>query len=154
MALIMELEPIHDSFENTYQQPTFMGYNLSLMEGRSKNALMNSLAVCMYTKLMPAFMLRTAPLQGSTPPENVADALCLMSAKDASIMQKFSGLNYRYGELRSALNDMKPYLQDRPGNARMLFDRYKGYYPYYYFFGNLKATKKKKTDATSNAGVN
>ena len=154
MALIMELEPIHDSFENNYQQPTFLGYNLALMEGRSKNALMNSLAVCMYTKLMPAFMMRTAPLQGSTPPENIADALCLMTAKDASIPSRFAGLEYRMSQLQSSLTAMKPYLSDRPGNARMLFDTYKGYYPYYYFFGNLKATKKRNTDASSSAGVN
>ena len=39
--------------------------------------------------------------------------------------------------------------------AYELFGKYKGYYPYYYFFGNLKATKKGYTGlSTSNSGVN
>ena len=36
MAKIRLTEPIHDSFENQYQQPTFMGYNLSLVFSSSK----------------------------------------------------------------------------------------------------------------------
>ena len=46
-------------------------------------------------------------------------------------------------------------MKDRPGNAYKLFEKYKGYYPYYYFFGNLKATKKGYTgEAKSASGVN
>ena len=45
-------------------------------------------------------------------------------------------------------------MNDREGNARKLFEQYKGYYPYYYFFGNLKATRKSDTKASSSAGVN
>ena len=52
------------------------------------------------------------------------------------------------------MSEVQPYMKDRPGNARKLFEKYKGYYPYYYFFGNLKATKKKTTTSTSNSGVN
>lgn len=154
MALIRKLEPIHDSFENNYQQPTFMGYNLALVEGRSKNALLNSLACCMYTKVMPAFIMRTAPLEGQTPPENVCDALCLMSSKDPGIMKRFNGLDLHYSLMTSRIAEMKPYMKDRQRYARELFPRFKGYYPYYYFFGNLKATKKRSESASSSAGVN
>ena len=153
-AMIRKLEPIHDSFENNYQQPTFMGYNLSLVEGRSQNALFNSLACCIYTKVMPSFIIRTEPLQGKTPPENVADALCLMTTKDPGILQRFANLDYRMSRLQKEVGVMRPYMNDREGNARMLFERFKGYYPYYYFFGNLKATKKSDTKASSSAGVN
>lgn len=155
MAMIRKLEPIHDTFENVYQQPVFLGYNISLMEGRSKEALMNSLAVCMYSKAMPAFMMRTQPLEGSMPPENVADALCLMSAKDKDIHNRFPMLQFRQEKLVNSLVQMRPFMQDRPRYARELFDRYKGYYPYYYYFGNLKATRKtEKHDQSSTAGVN
>ncbi len=154
MAMIRKLEPIHDSFENNYQQPTFMGYNLALVEGRSRNALYNSLACCIYTKVMPAFMLRTEPLQGQTPPENVSDALCLMSTKDPSIMKRFNGLDLRYTILSSRIAEMKQYMKDRPKYAKELFPKFKGYYPYYYFFGNLKATRKNNDTASSSAGVN
>lgn len=154
MAMIRRLEPIHDSFENDYQQPTFMGYNLALREGRSKNALLNSLACCIYTKVMPAFLMRTEPLQGQTPPENVCDALCLMATKDPGIMKRFNGLDLHYTLMRSRIAEMRPYMKDRPKYARELFPKFKGYYPYYYFFGNLKATKKKSDSASSSAGVN
>ena len=154
-AFIRQFEPINDSFENMYQQPVFLGYNAALTEGRSRNALLNSLAVCMYSKAMPAFMMRTEPLQGTLPPENVADALCLMVSKDQSITQRFSGLQFRQQKLASIVTEMKPYMKDRPKYAKELFPRYKGYYPYYYFFGNLKATRKTKdSDSSSTAGVN
>lgn len=155
MAFIRQLEPIHDSFENNYQQPVFLGYNAVLTEGRSRNALLHSLAVCMYSKSMPAFMMRTQPLQGTMPPENIADALCLMSSKDENIMKNFQGLQFRYQKMAKSLSEMKPYMKDRPGNALELFPKYKGYYPYYYFFGNLKATRKTpKNEGSSTAGVN
>lgn len=155
MALIRKLEPIHDSFENSYQQPVFLGYNLALTEGRSKDALLNSLAVCMYSKSMPAFVMRTQPLEGGMPPENVADALCLMSSKDKDIPNRFPVLQFRQEKLVNALVQMRPYMKDRPRYARELFDKFKGYYPYYYYFGNLKATRKtNKQDTSSTAGVN
>ena len=155
MAFIRQLEPINDSFENEYQQPTFLGYNAALTEGRSKNALLNSLAVCMYSKSMPAFMMRTRPLEGTLPPENVADALCLMISKDEGIVHRFPSMEFRQQKLASKISEMKPYMKDRPKYARELFPRYKGYYPYYYFFGNLKATRKSPDkQGSSTAGVN
>ena len=155
MAFIRQLEPVNDSFENEYQQPTFLGYNAALTEGRSKNALLNSLAVCMYSKSMPAFMMRTRPLEGTLPPENVADALCLMISKDEGIVHRFPSMEFRHQKLASKISEMKPYMKDRPKYARELFPRYKGYYPYYYFFGNLKATRKTpKNEGSSTAGVN
>ena len=40
-------------------------------------------------------------------------------------------------------------------HAEELFPRYRGYYPYYYFFGNLRATSAKQTGYVSaSSGVN
>lgn len=155
MALIRQLEPVHDHLENNFQQPVFLGYNMALTEGRSRAALLNSLAVCMYSKNMPSFMMRTEPLAGTLPPENVADALCLMVAKDEGILRRFPQIEFRYNKMAKAVNEMKPYMKDRPGYAKELFTRYQGYYPYYYFFGNLKATRKTDDNKNSStAGVN
>lgn len=154
MALVRMLEPLHDSFENLYQQPIFMGYNLRLYEGRSMNALKNSLAVCLYTKLMPDFTARLEPLRGTMPPENFADGILLVAAKQPQLEKMFTGLDFRATRLGGFMSEVQPYMKDRPGNAKKLFEKYKGYYPYYYFFGNLKATKKKTTTSTSNSGVN
>ncbi len=147
-------EPIHDNFENNLVQPVFLGYNAALMEGRSVNALWNSLAVHIYTKSMPQFILRCQPLQGTLMPESFAEALALMSSKQPEIIQQFPGTEFRRNRLANFASDVKPYMGDRPKYARELFDKYKGYYPYYYFFGNLKATKKKTNEGSSNSGVN
>jgi len=155
IAKIRLTEPIHDSFESMYQQPVFMGYNLSLVEGRSINALYNSLCVCLYTKLMPSFMERLEPIMGSTPPDIIGDGILLASTKNPGLEKQFSGLDLRISRIQSFMNSIQPYMGDRPGHAYELFDKYKGYYPYYYFFGNLKATKKGYTgQVTSNSGVN
>ena len=156
MAKIRLTEPIHDSFENQYQQPTFMGYNLALVEGRSMNALYNSLAVCLYTKVMPDFMARLNPIRGTTPPDNFADGILLCRNKQEGIEKGFTGLNLREPRLQAYMKTIQPYLKDRPRYARELFPRFKGYYPYYYFFGNLKATRKSQmgSNRSSSSGVN
>ena len=155
MAKIRLTEPLHDSFEGQYQQPLFMGYNLLLVEGRSKEALINSLSVCLYTKLMPQFVERLEPLVGSTPPSIILDGIMLAENKNPGISQHFTGLQFRQPQLQSFVENTRQYMKDRPGHAYELFPRYKGYYPYYYFFGNLKATKKGYTSlSSSNSGVN
>ena len=155
MAMIRLTEPLHDSFESQYQQPLFMGYNLALVEGRSRNALINSLCVCLYTKLMPQFLERLEPLVGTTPPGIIMDGILLAENNNPGISQHFTGINFRQPQFQSFLQNIQPYMSDRPGHAYELFPKYKGYYPYYYFFGNLKATKKGYTGiTTSNSGVN
>ena len=155
MALIRLTEPIHDSFENQYQQPLFMGYNLLLVEGRSNNALINSLVVCLYTKLMPQFVERLEPLVGTMPPSIIQDGILLAENKNPGLSKHFTGLNVRQAQVQSFLQNMQPYMSDRPGHAYELFPRYKGYYPYYYFFGNLKATRKGYISLkSSSSGVN
>lgn len=155
MALIRLTEPIHDSFENQYQQPLFMGYNLMLVEGRSQNALINSLCVCLYTKLMPQFVERLEPLMGTTPPSIIMDGILLAENKNPGISKHFTGLNFRQPQLQSFFEKTQSYMKDRPGHAYELFPHYKGYYPYYYFFGNLKATRKGYTSlSSSSSGVN
>ena len=155
MAMIRLTEPIHDSFENQYQQPLFMGYNLMLVEGRSNNALINSLVVCLYTKLMPQFVERLEPLIGTTPPSIIMDGILLAENKNPGISQHFNGLNLREAQIQNFLQKVRPYIKDCPRYAYELFPRYKGYYPYYYFFGNLKATRKGYTSLqSSSSGVN
>ena len=126
-----------------------------LVEGRSQNALINSLCVCLYTKLMPQFVERLEPLVGTTPPSIIMDGIMLAENKNPGISKNFTGLNFRKPQLQTFLENMRPYMSDRAGHAYELFPRYKGYYPYYYFFGNLKATKKGYTSlSSSNSGVN
>ena len=74
-----------------------------------------------------------------------ASMMVSLRPRGVKVMQRFV----------SFLRVVQPYMQDRPRGGVELFDQYHGYYPYYYFFGNLKATRKRDTTATSSsAGVN
>lgn len=158
MAAIRMVEPLHDNFENLLTQPTFLGYNAALSEGRSIQALHNSLIVHLYSKSMPQFMLRCQPLQGQTPPQSITEALLLMSGKYPQVLESFPTLEYNKSRLLTFMQEVKSNLgshEIRAEHALELFPKWKGYYPYYYFFGNLKATKRKDNNAgTSNQGVN
>ncbi len=155
IAKLRLTEPINDSFESQYQTPIFMGYNINLTEGRSVNALHQSLLACLYTKLMPQFVARLRPIAGSTPPDIIADGILLASHTEPSLTEHFPNLNLRAARLNSYIQSIQPYMHDRAGNAYKLFEKHKGYYPYYYYFGNLKATKKGYTGSTSSSsGVN
>lgn len=183
-AVVRSTEPIHDNFENNFIMPVFLGYTASLYEGRSTNALYNSLMVNLYTKTTQEFLMRCQGISGQTPPISISQALALFSSKYPEVTKAFNGLNFQMNDLQSFLNEASPYVQSRPGiteeekaqliklghhpsgtdtltsaenralHARELFPRYKGYYPYYYFFGNLKATKKRDNKESSKAGVN
>ena len=158
LAAIRQVEPLHDNFENMLTQPTFLGYNAALSEGRSMQALYNSLIVHLYSKTMPQFMLRCQALQGQTPPQSITEGLLLMSGKYPQVLQSFPALEYNKSRLLTFMQEVKPYMgshETRAEHAWELFPKWKGYYPYYYFFGNLKATKRKDNNAgTSNQGVN
>ena len=155
IACLRLTEPMHDCFENQFQSPFFMGYNLNLMEARGMEALTHSLCVCLYTKLMPPFLMRVQFIKGSTPPEIIADGLLLAEMKQPGASQGYGNLDMRMTRLQSFVQATQPYMKDRPGNDYKLFERYKGYYPYYYFFGNLKATKKGYTgESKASTGVN
>ena len=158
-AMVRLTEPVRDSFENFFVQPTFLGYNSALTEGRSVNALWNSIMVHIYTKTMPQFIERCAPLQGSTPPKSISEALALMAPKNPQLKVMFPSLQYEQTRMTNFFQDVKGYIgsfESRSEHARQLFPKYKGYYPYYYFFGNLKATKRRDvtTEGSSKHGVN
>ena len=153
---LRQTEPVADSFESQYQEPAFLGYAATLMAGRSREALMQSLMACLYSKRMPDFLMRCEPLVGTTPPRTVAEGLVTQVIKNPEILQAFPQLQMNVQVYQNFIRGNAEALKDRPANARRLFQEYKGYYPYYYFFGNLKATRKSsdKEHASSKVGVN
>lgn len=157
MRMVRLTEPIEDSFENQFMPPAFLGYNAALVGGErhSRNAIINSLMVQIYTKSMDGFMARIGSLQG-TPPTSISEALALMSGKRPELTEIFPNLNYHIGRINELLIETQSYMtssQERAAHALELFPKYKGFYPYYYFFGNLKATKK-SSNKRSSSGVN
>lgn len=138
---VLNLLPTNDSFETFYKEPTFLGYNICLMQGRSMDALNASLAACLYTKLMPEFLMRTEPLIGTALPRNVEDALTMESKKNTNINRVFN-----LSELSTSRYDMflrmaAGYRGQKEEGARALKEQFLGFYPYYYFYGNLNATE-------------
>lgn len=155
MVKLRDLEPVMDSFENQHQNPTFMGYYLNLSMGRTMAAWNNSMAVCLYTKLMPQFASRLQPYIGKTLPENFADGALLASNQFPEIIDAFPSLKWRASQLDAYTASIKPYMSDRPKYGPLLFPSQKGYYPHYYFFGNLRATKPGYTGQKQwSSGVN
>ena len=153
--VVMRTMPTKDSFESMYEEPVFLGYAVELMEGRTTEALTQSLMANLYSKRMPAFLMRCQPLVGTSPAPYIAQGLVTQARKYPEILQAFPQLNMEMQRFASFLRVAQPYMQDRPRGGVELFDQYHGYYPYYYFFGNLKATRKRDNTATSSAaGVN
>lgn len=154
-AAVRLTEPLSDCFENQYQQPSFLGYTAVLLEGRSMQALQLSLMANLYSKRMPDFLMRCEPLIGQTLPNSIAEGIVTQVPKEPMILKAFPNLQMESQRFMFFLQNIQTYLKDRPTYARQLFDEYKGYYPYYYFFGNLKAThKREEKDNPSKAGVN
>ena len=154
-ARVRLTEPVTDSFESFYQSPVFLGYTAVLTAGRSMQALQQSLMANLYSKRMPDFLMRCEALVGTTPPRSIAEGLVTQTTKNPAIMQAFPQLQMNVQMFRSFLQNVQPYMKDRAHAGRELFDQYHGYYPYYYFFGNLKATKKGYTSlSSSSSGVN
>lgn len=155
-ALLRRTEPVEDSFESAYQAPVFLGYPAVLTSGRSMDALQQSLMANLYSKRMPDFLFRAQMLAGTIPPKTIAEGLVTQLLKNPSIGQAFPALQMNAQVFQGFLRSVTPYMKDRPAYARKLFDQYAGYYPYYYYFGNLKATRKSddKEHASSRAGVN
>lgn len=140
---ILNLVPSNDSFETFYKEPTFLGYNICLTQGRSFDALNASLAACLYTKLMPDFLIRTEPLINTTLPRNVEDALSIESRKNPNLNRMFN-LQFSNSRLEMFLRMASQYMGKKEEGAKALKDQFLGFYPYYYFFGNLNATKGNK----------
>ena len=140
------MEPVNDFFEYSFKQPTFLGYNVALLQGRSRNALEASIAACLYTKLMPDFLLRTEPLIGTTPTGHIAEALTMESTSNAQVGKVFQISSFAKNKYKAFLKEAKKYMRNKKEGQKLLFDQYKGYYPYYYYFGNLPSASNKQTE--------
>lgn len=153
--VLLRTVPTRDSFESMYEEPVFLGYAVDLTEGRSVEALTQSLMANLYSKRMPPFLMRCQPLVGSTPAPTIAQGLVTQVRKNPEILQAFPNLQMEMQRYTGFLQMVQPYMHDRARGGQELFDQYRGYYPYYYFFGNLKATRKPENkNASSSAGVN
>lgn len=148
-ARIMQLYPANDAFETLFRTPLFLGYNTTLLQGRSMAALNASLAACLYSKMMPDFLIRTEPLVGTTLPRNVQDALIMESAKNPRIGQLFTFDSFTQSKYDWFRKAAARYKQNRKEGAEQLKEQFLGFYPYYYHFGNIASERKEEKQNTT-----
>lgn len=153
---ILQLRPVEDSFETLYREPLFLGYNIALLQGRSIEALHASLAACLYSKLIPNFLIRTEPLVNSTLPQNVQDALIMESDKNPNISKIFQFDEFSLQKYEVFLNMSASYKGRREIGAKELKKQFLGFYPYYYYYGNIhsESQKTESTEKKSETRVN
>ncbi len=159
MARVLPLVPAGDTFEQDYPRPVFIGYNTTLTSGRSMQALMTSIAACLYTKQMPNLLFRTEALRGQRMPTVVEQAVALQGLKDERLLRHYPQLN------NLTVENVKAFLQevagmDRSDKAKVyqqLESTWKGFYPLYYYFENIpEENMKSRNDErhTQKGGVN
>lgn len=149
---IMQLCPMHDGFETMFREPLFLGYNIALTEGRSMNALQASLAACLYSKMLPDFLIRTEPLINSRLPKNVQDALLLEASRNSNINQIFQFDEFSKQKYQLFINLSSQYRNRREEGAKELKEQFLDFYPYYYFYGNLSAEKQEQQPKKKESG--
>lgn len=141
LRAIRQLEPVDNIFEGAFQRPLFIGYNVSLKQGRSQVALDISTAACLYAKMMPPFLYRVQfyANQGTWPPL-VGEALGMMSVKEPQSVN-YGGLDLYKQRFTGFVRDVRGKQKDDQAIDEA-FENYRGYYPYYYYFGNRNAPHK------------
>lgn len=154
-AIINVLPPYH-SFEQLHMKPGFVGFYADLRAFPNTEALTWSAVACLYGKRMPDFLMRCQQFVGSMPPRSIAEGLIIQAYKNPAVLKVFPQLNLGMDRFELFLQDAVPYIKtDLQQGAEALFEKYKGYYPYYYYFGNQRSTRKPTDEPTHNkAGVN
>lgn len=156
---VRSLYPKESKFEQNYQQPSFLGYNVGLGQG-SDHTLLTSAAACLYSKDMNAFLMRAQIMhqKGMPFPTCMQEAIAVAALKMPQALEAFPEVGkFVPDEVRAFLIDAKPYVEDREALRQNLKERWLGTYMYYYYTENNDPSQTRKdSEATpgSKAGVN
>ncbi|MEG1580462.1 MAG: DUF6057 family protein [Bacteroidaceae bacterium] len=156
---VTDLIPMNDEFEQKYKEPIFLGYNISLTTGRSIQALKNSLAACLYAKLLPNVIERTQPLVGGSLPPLVEEAVMVYGINEPSILEQFQIGPMAKERLQQFMMEAQKN-KDIKDNKKKIFrniqeNGFAGYYPLYYYYGNIPdPIETKQQKAEKEGGVN
>ena len=153
-AAIIATLPAQHVLENMYPVPAFLGYYASQNRPAEGEARLLCTMACLYSKRMPEFLRHCQSFLGSMPPKTIAEGLITQVSKYPKLLEAFPQLKLGMDRYRMFVQDAAPYMQNREEGSKALFEKYKGYYPYYYYFGNLNSTRKENDMEHFNAGVN
>ncbi|MBP3823044.1 MAG: hypothetical protein J6I36_06450 [Bacteroidaceae bacterium] len=153
-AVIAAMPPVH-VLENMYQTPTYLGYYTSQPYAPTKQAQAWGAMACLYAKRMNDFLRFSQQYAGTMPPRCIAEGLVTQLSKHPELLKYFPQLQMEVDRYRLFLQDAEPYMHDPEAGSDALFQKYKGYYPYYYFFGNLPSKERQEEPMQEfNAGIN
>lgn len=150
------LLPVKDAFEQAFRSPIFIGYNVELTDFRTVDALNNSIAACLYTKLMPQLIERAELLRGQMLPAPVEQALLLRSYSHPELGRAF-GLDkatFSRQNLGRFAKEAMPYFDKREAGAQVLRAEWLSFYPYYYYFENQPPKQNIQYQKLKEGGVN
>ncbi len=156
LAAVIEMAPARHTFEQFFLKPGFLGYYAVQKTFKNKQALEWSAVACLYAKRMPNFLLCCEKLVGESLPRSIAEGLTIAAVNEPGILKAFPQLEMQMNIYEQFIKEAIPYMQNREEGAKVLFEKYKGYYPYYYYFGNLHDSRKPGDDEQQHnrAGVN
>ncbi len=169
LASVIELQPVHDTFEQGFREPMFLGYNICLTEAKSLRGLYNSLYACLYSKDLVSFGQRILTLiENKVPLTRIfEEALVVQNIKDVSVLK---GLNLSQNSLqvmkefmgecftsqdKATLNlskEEKNELAKKKGKKYK--DKYLGTYEFYYYFQNVPDENYSAPIEVEKGGVN
>lgn len=161
LSRVIALTPKDSLFEQNYQQPLFLGYNVGLQAGTDAS-LATSVAACLYSKDLQRFAVLAQIMQnkGIALTAPMQQAIAILSLSQPEALKAFPTVGrFVPDEVRSFLLDAKPYV----GESKRLELRAKmkkqwlGTYMYYYYTENNEPDRVIKRDddgSHSAAGVN
>ena len=138
--------PLHDSFEQIYRKPLFLGYNVALTEGRSVEALNASLMALLYSKDLDGFIMRARLLGNEVLPEYFQQAVLVKSVNDGRILGMFPTVDSQMGmaRLKTFVREAKPYFRNQKEGQKVLAENWQNYFPYYMYFENIPTEEQEK----------
>lgn len=158
LASVIELQPVHDSFEQIYREPMFLGYNLALTEAKTVRGLHNSLYACLYTKDMLAFGSRILTMieSGMPLPKIYEEAIVVQNIKNLAMLKQLQLSPYTLQEFKDFMSEAFTQKQrdiDVKKKAKM-YDKYRGTYEYYYYLQNIPDENYTLPEEEKKEGVN
>ncbi len=150
--------PLHNSFDQIYRKPLFIGYNVALLEGRTLEALHASLMALLYSKDLNGFLVRARYFGKDIMPEYYQQAVLIRSMKHGEILNDFPTVDQKIGlaRIESFARDARPLFSDQKKGQKVLRENWLGYYPYYMYFENLPTEEqiKEHEQKKEKGGVN
>lgn len=152
LASVIELQPVNDNFEQSFREPLFLGYNVTLREAKSIRGLNNSLYACLYSKDLQSFGQRIITMIQNKVmlPKVFEEAIVVQNIKHLSDLKQLKLSPYTLQGMKDFVSDCftkseKPHTQmtkEEKNNiskekAKKFKDKYLGTYQYYYYFQNV-----------------